>query len=146
MEIYSTSIDYNDKLEDTILFFKTVQNKLHFAVTGETAAEIIYSRVDASKDNMGLTLWKGENVQLDDTKIAKNYLSKDEITSLNKIVTIYLDHAEEMAKENIPMHMSGWKKVLDDFLKFERKDILNGPGKISHQLAMQKATKEYEKN
>lgn len=145
LEIYSTSIDYNDKLEDTILFFKTVQNKLHFAVTGETAAEIIYSRVDALKDNMGLTSWKGDNVQLDDVKIAKNYLSKDEITSLNKIVTMYLDHAEEMAKENIPMHMSDWKKVLDDFLKFERKDILNGPGKISHQLAIQKAIKEYEK-
>ncbi|MBQ8292362.1 MAG: virulence RhuM family protein [Bacilli bacterium] len=145
LEIYSTSIDYNNKLADTILFFKTVQNKLHYAVSGETAAEIIYTRADASKDNMGLTTWKGESVQIDDVKIAKNYLSKEEITSLNKIVTMYLDHAEEMAKEGIPMHMSDWKKVLDEFLKFERKDILIGPGKISHQLAIQKATKEYEK-
>lgn len=145
LEIYSTSIDYSDKLEDTILFFKTVQNKLHYAVSGETAAEIIYSRADASKDNMGLTSWKGESIQLDDVKIAKNYLTKEEITSLNKIVTMYLDHAEEMANEGIPMHMSDWKKVLDEFLKFERKDILNGPGQISHQLAVQKAIKEYEK-
>ncbi len=145
LEIYSTSIDYDNNLEESILFFKTVQNKLHYAVSGETAAEIIYSRADASKDNMGLTTWKGISVQKDDVKIAKNYLSKDEITSLNKIVTMYLDHAEEMAKEGIPMHMSDWRKVLDEFLKFERKDILEGAGKISHQLAIQKALKEYEK-
>lgn len=144
IEIYSTSIDYSSNDEDTKLFFKTVQNKLHYAVSGETAAEIIYLRADASKDNMGLTSWEGNKVRKSDVVVAKNYLSKEEISSLNKIVTMYLDYAEEMAKENIPMHMSDWIKVLDEFLKFNRKDILEGAGKISNAIAKQKALKEYE--
>ena len=145
LEIYSTSIDYNQKDEETLLFFKTVQNKLHYAISGETAAELIYHRSDSTKDNMGLTSWSGNRVQKADVTVAKNYLSKEELDSLNQIVNMYLDHAERMAKSNIPMHMSDWKEALDEFLKFERADILEGPGKISHKLAEQKALKEYEK-
>ena len=145
LEIYSTSIDYNQKDEETLLFFKTVQNKLHYAISGETAAELIYYRSDSTKDNMGLTSWSGNRVQKVDVTVAKNYLSKEELDSLNQIVNMYLDHAERMAKSNIPMHMSDWKEALDEFLKFERADILEGPGKISHKLAEQKALKEYEK-
>ena len=145
LDIYSTSIDYNKNDEQTIQFFKTVQNKLHYAISGETAAELIYYRADATKDNMGLTSWRGEHVQKADVTVAKNYLSKEEIDSLNQIVNMYLDHAERMAKSNIPMHMSDWIKALDEFLKFERADILVGTGKISHTLAEQKAHKEYEK-
>ena len=144
LEIYSTSIDYNEKDEETLLFFKTVQNKLHYAISGETAAELIYHRSDSTKDNMGLTSWSGNRVQKVDVTVAKNYLSKEELDSLNQIVNMYLDHAERMAKSNIPMHMSDWKEALDEFLKFERADILEGPGKISHKLAEQKALKEYE--
>ena len=144
LEIYSTSIDYNQKDEETLLFFKTVQNKLHYAISGETAAELIYHRSDSTKDNMGLTSWSGNRVQKVDVTVAKNYLSKEELDSLNQIVNMYLDHAERMAKSNIPMHMSDWKEALDEFLKFERADILEGPGKISHKLAEQKALKEYE--
>ena len=144
LDIYSTSIDYNKNDEQTIEFFKTVQNKLHYAISGETAAELIYHRADATKDNMGLTSWRGEHVQKGDVTIAKNYLSKEEIDSLNQIVNMYLDHAERMAKSNIPMHMSDWIEALDEFLKFERADILVGAGKISHALAEQKAHKEYE--
>ena len=145
LEIYSTSIDYNQKDEETLLFFKTVQNKLHYAISGETAAELIYHRSDSTKDNMGLTSWSGNRVQKVDVTVAKNYLSKEELDSLNQIVNMYLDHAERMAKSNIPMHMSDWKEALDEFLKFERADILEGPGKISNKLAEQKALKEYEK-
>jgi hypothetical protein len=144
-EIYATSVDYDSHDEKTLEFYQTIQNKMHYAVSGHTAAEIVYSRSDATKDNMGLTSWTGERVQKDDVTIAKNYLSKEEIDSLNKIVSMYLDHAEEMAKEHIPMHMSDWKDALDEFLKFERKDILQGPGKISAKLAEQKALKEYDK-
>ena len=145
LDIYSTSVDYNANDEQTISFFKTVQNKLHFAISGETAAEIVYHRADAEKDNMGLTSWSGEHVQKSDVIIAKNYLSKEEIDSLNQIVNMYLDHAERMAKSAIPMHMSDWVSALDEFLRFERADILTGSGKISHALAVQKAHKEYEK-
>ena len=145
LEIYSTSIDYNQNDEETLLFFKTVQNKLHYAISGETAAELIYHRADSKKDNMGLTSWSGARVQKVDVTIAKNYLSKEELDSLNQILNMYLDHAERMAKANIVMHMSDWKEALDEFLKFERADILEGPGKISHKLAEQKALKEYEK-
>jgi hypothetical protein len=145
LDIYSTSVDYNANDEQTISFFKTVQNKLHFAISGETAAEIVYHRADAEKDNMGLTSWRGEHVQKPDVTIAKNYLSKEEIDSLNQIVNMYLDHAERMAKSAIPMHMSDWVSALDEFLRFERADILTGSGKISHALAVQKAHKEYEK-
>ena len=145
LDIYSTSVDYNANDEQTISFFKTVQNKLHFAISGETAAEIVYHRADAEKDNMGLTSWSGEHVQKSDVTIAKNYLSKEEIDSLNQIVNMYLDHAERMAKSAIPMHMSDWVSALGEFLRFERADILTGSGKISHALAVQKAHKEYEK-
>lgn len=144
MEIYSTSIDYNKDIDETILFFKSVQNKLHYAISGETAAEIIYNRVDSQKDNMGLTSWNGTSVQKRDVVTAKNYLNKEEMQGLEKIVTMYLDYAEEMAKDEVPMYMADWQLVLDEFLKFNRKDILTGSGKISHVLANQKALKEYE--
>lgn len=144
LDIYSTSVDYNKDDAQTLLFFKTVQNKLHYAVSGETAAELIYNRADASKANMGLTSWMGKHVQKPDVSVAKNYLSKEELDSLNQIVNMYLDHAERMAQSKIPMHMSDWITVLDEFLKFERADILVGAGKISHALAVQKANKEYE--
>ena len=145
-DIYSScSIDYDKDAEITQTFFKTVQNKLHYAISGETAAELIYHRVDSTNENMGLTSWDGARVQKVDVTIAKNYLSKEELDSLNQIVNMYLDHAERMAKSNVVMHMSDWKEVLDEFLKFERADILEGPGKISHKLAEQKALKEYEK-
>lgn len=138
LDIYSTSVDYNANDEQTISFFKTVQNKLHFAISGETAAEIVYHRADAEKDNMGLTSWSGEHVQKSDVIIAKNYLSKEEIDSLNQIVNMYLDHAERMAKSAIPMHMSDWVSALDEFLRFERADILTGSGKFSHALRYRK--------
>ncbi len=144
LEIYATSIDYNSKDEKSIEFFKIVQNKLHYAVSGETSAEIIYDRADSNKDNMGLTSFAGSKVQKDDVVIAKNYLNQREITALNRIVTMYLDYAEEMASAGVPMHMNDWIKVLDEFLKFNRKDILIGSGKISHAIAVQKALKEYE--
>ena len=145
LDIYSTSVDYNKNDEQTIAFFRTVQNKLHYAISGETAAELVYHRADSKKDNMGLTSWRGEHVQKADVTIAKNYLSREEIDSLNQIVNMYLDHAERMAASGIPMHMSDWIVALDEFLKFERADILKGAGKISHALAEQKAYKEYEK-
>lgn len=144
LEIYATSIDYDAKDEKSKEFFKIVQNKMHYAISGETAAEIIYDRSDATKDNMGLTSFAGNKVQKEDVTIAKNYLNQEEVKALNRIVTMYLDYAEEMANESVPMHMNDWINVLDEFLKFNRKEILVGSGKISHAIAAQKALKEYE--
>jgi len=117
---------------------------MHYAICGEIAAEIIFNRADVAKDNMGLTSWEGNIVKKEDVNNAKNYLSNNELKSLEKIVTMYLDHAEEMANEHIPMHMKDWTNALDGFLKFKRKDLLIEAGKISHSLAQQKAFKEYE--
>ncbi len=144
LDIFSTSVDYDPKSETSILFFKTVQNKMYWAAHGHTAAEIIKERADAGKDFMGLTTFNGDYPLLEDAVIAKNYLSKEELDVLNRIVTLYLDFAELQALEQHAMTMDDWVKELDYFLKMTRKDILNGPGLVSHQEALEHARKEYE--
>lgn len=143
--IYATSIDYDKDNEKTKLFFKTVQNKMHYSVHSHTAAEIINSRADATKDNMGLTSWKGAIVRKGDVDIAKNYLSKDELEALNRIVVMYLDYAEDMAKQHIPMHMADWENKLNDFLKFYGRKILDNAGSVTAEEAKNKAYAEYQK-
>lgn len=143
--IYATSIDYDKDNEKTKLFFKTVQNKMHYSVHSHTAAEIINSRADATKDNMGLTSWKGAIVRKGDVDIAKNYLSKDELEALNRIVVMYLDYAEDMAKQHIPMHMTDWENKLNDFLKFYGRKILDNAGSVTAEEAKNKAYAEYQK-
>ena len=123
----------------------TVQNKLHFTIHGHTAAELIEQRADASKDNMGLTTWKGEKVRKGDITVAKNYLTEKEIKSLNRIVTMYPDYAEDQAERRNPMYMKDWEEKLNAFLKFNERDILTGAGSISHEVAKELAEKEYEK-
>lgn len=143
--IYATSIDYDKDNEKTKFFFKTVQNKMHYSVHSHTAAEIINSRADATKDNMGLTIWKGAIVRKGDVDIAKNYLSKDELEALNRIVVMYLDYAEDMAKQHIPMHMADWENKLNDFLKFYGRKILDNAGSVTAEEAKNKAYAEYQK-
>ncbi len=145
LEIYALSIDYDPRVEMTQEFFKTVQNKMHYSVHGHTAAEIIYERADAQKDFMGLTTWIGAMPKKTDAEIAKNYLSQEEITTLNRIVSLYLDFAELQAEEHRPMYMKDWIAILDDFLRISRKDILTHAGRISAQLAKAKADAEYDK-
>ena len=144
-DIYALSIDYDGKSEEAKNFFATVQNKLHFAIHGYTAAELIEQRADASKDNMGLTTWKGDKVRKGDITVAKNYLTEKEIKSLNRIVTMYLDYAEDQAERRNPMYMKDWEEKLNAFLKFNERDILTGAGSISHEVAKELAEKEYEK-
>jgi len=145
LEIYALSIDYDPRVEMTQKFFKTVQNKMHYSVHGHTAAEIIYERADAQKDFMGLTTWSGAMPTKPEAEIAKNYLTQDEIKSLNRIVSLYLDFAEMQAEEHRPMYMKDWINILDDFLRISRKDILTHAGKISAKLAKEKADTEYDK-
>lgn len=145
LEIYALSIDYDPRAEYTQLFFKTVQNKMHYAVHGHTAAEIIYDRADAQKDFMGLTTWTGVMPKKSDAEFAKNYLSEDEIDTLNRIVSLYLDFAELQAKEHKPMYMKDWIAKLDDFLKLSGKDLLTHAGTISAEIAKAKADSEYAK-
>ena len=145
LEIYALSIDYDPRVEMTQKFFKTVQNKMHYSVHGHTAAEIIYERADANKDFMGLTSWIGAMPTKTEAEIAKNYLTHDEINSLNRIVSLYLDFAQMQAEEHRPMYMKDWISILDDFLKISRKDILTHAGKISAKLAKEKADMEYDK-
>ena len=145
LEIYALSIDYDPRVEMTQKFFKTVQNKMHYSVHGHTAAEIIYERADAEKDFMGLTTWSGAMPTKPETEIAKNYLTHEEIKSLNRIVSLYLDFAEMQAEEHRPMYMKDWINILDDFLRISRKDILTHAGKISAKLAKEKADQEYDK-
>lgn len=148
-DIYAQcSIDYNPKSETTITFYKTVQNKLHWAITGKTASEIIVNRSDADKENMGLTIWKNSpkgKILKSDISIAKNYLLEKEVSELNRLVELYLNFAELQAERNIPMKMVEWIEILDSFLKINRYDILSNAGKISHQKALEKSAKEYEK-
>jgi len=148
-DIYAQcSIDYNPKSETTITFYKTVQNKLHWAITGKTASEIIVNRSDAEKNNMGLTTWKNSpkgKILKSDTLIAKNYLSEKEISELNRLVELYLNFAELQAERNIPIKMNEWTEILDSFLKINRYEILTNAGKISHQKAVEISAKEYEK-
>jgi len=144
LEIYATSIDYNPENELSIIFFKTVQNKMHWAAHKHTASEIIYERVDSNKDNLGLISWKGSRITRKDTEIAKNYLTENEVDALNKIVMAYLDIAEVHALNQEPMYMKEWLQTIDDYLKMTRRDILENAGKISHKLAIEKVHKEYE--
>ena len=143
LDIFATSIDYDPKLEVSQKFFKTVQNKMHWVTHGHTAAEIIVERANAKKDFMGLTTFDGDYPTKEDAEIAKNYLSKDELDTLNRIVSLYLDFAELMAKEEKPMTMNDWIEQLDYFLKMSRKDILTGSGTVSHIKALEHARKEY---
>ncbi|WP_304315244.1 virulence RhuM family protein [Phocaeicola plebeius] len=145
LEIYALSIDYDPRTEATMQFFKTVQNKMHYSVHGHTAAEIIYERANAEKDFMGLTSWTGALPKRTDAEIAKNYLSSDELDTLNRIVSLYLDFAELQAKSHKPMYMKDWIQKLDDFLKLSGKELLSHAGKISAELAKQKADTEYDK-
>ena len=145
LEIYALSIDYDPRVEMTQKFFKTVQNKMHYSVHGHTAAEIIYERADAEKDFMGLTTWSGAMPSKPEAEIAKNYLTHEEVKSLNRIVSLYLDFAEMQAEEHRPMYMKDWINILDDFLRISRKDILTHAGKISAKLAKEKADHEYDK-
>lgn len=145
LEIYATSIDYDPKSESSILFFKQVQNKMHWAAHKHTAAEIIYQRADADKNNMGLTAWAGKEIKRSDVEVAKNYLNEKEIDALNKIVTAYLDIAEVHALNQEPMYMKDWLETIDDYLKMTRRDILTTKGMVTHKQALEKAHGEYEK-
>lgn len=145
LEIYALSIDYDPRAEATQLFFKTVQNKMHFSAHGHTAAEIIYERADADKDFMGLTTWTGVLPKRTDAEVAKNYLSADELDTLNRIVSLYLDFAELQAKSHQPMYMKDWIQKLDDFLKLSGKELLTHAGRISAEIAKQKADMEYDR-
>ena len=144
-DIYATSVDYNPDAEITQKFFATIQNKLHFAIHGMTAAELISKRADAEKENMGLTSWKGDKVRKRDVTVAKNYLSGKELKSLNRIVTMYLDYAEDQAERQRPMYMKDWTDKLNAFLQFNERDILENAGKVSKVVADKIATQEYEK-
>lgn len=142
------SIDYDAQSELTVNFYKTVQNKLHWAITGNTAAEIIDKRADVAKPNMGLTTWKNSpdgKILKSDTEIAKNYLSEKEIRELNRLVELYLNFAELQAERNISTKMKEWVEILDSFLKLNRYELLNNSGSISHNQAMSKAETEYQK-
>ena len=145
LEIYATSIDYNPKAESSVQFFKQVQNKMHWAAHKHTAAEVIYQRADANKDNMGLTTWSGKRIKLSDVEVAKNYLDEKELDALNKIVTAYLDIAEVHALNQEPMYMKDWLETIDDYLRMTRRDILTTKGKVTHQQALEKAHSEYER-
>ena len=147
-DIYTTSIDYDPKSPTTIKFFKKVQNKMHYAVSQQTAAETIYNRADSRKEHMGLTSWKKApygKVLETDVIVAKNYLSKEELESLERIVSAFLDLAEDRAKRNIPMTMEDWANRIDKFLLADDRDILKDAGKISHEIAEEKALAEFEK-
>lgn len=145
LDIYATSIDYDPKTEDSKCFFTVVQNKMHWATHGHTAAEIIYTRANAEKTNMGLTSWSGKKPRKADAEIAKNYLNAEELNVLNLIVSLYLDFAELQALSRKPMYMKDWIAKLDDFLKMTSRDILSHAGKISHEKALDKARVEYSK-
>jgi hypothetical protein len=143
-DIYSTSVDYDPTLDVSITFFKTVQNKMHWAITGKTAAEIIADRADSNQPNMGLTNWRGSKVRKQDVSIAKNYLNEDELAALKNLVEQYLVFAEGQAMRRIPMYMKDWIEKLHGFLNLNDREILTHAGKISHELAQQKAETEYE--
>ncbi len=141
-DIYATSVDYDPTDEQSILFFKTVQNKVHYAITGNTAAEIVAQRADSSKPNMGLTNWRGAKPTKDEVSIAKNYLAEDELLLLNNLVEQYLIFAEGQAMRRVPMYMKDWIEKLHGFLKLNDRDILKDAGKVSHELAKELAEKQ----
>lgn len=144
----ATSVDYNKDSDEAYTFFKIVQNKLHYAITGKTAAELIFERADSNKANMGLTTWKESPdglIYKYDVSIAKNYLKKEELEKLNDLTNLFLDVAETEAKEQKAMTMNKWIEVADDLLKYRKKKVLKDAGKVSHEQALEKANKEYEK-
>jgi len=144
-DIYATSVDYDPTNEISITFFKTVQNKMHWAITGMTAAEIIHDRADAGKPNMGLTNWRGEKVRKGDVTIAKNYLKSDELSALNNLVEQYLVFAEGQAMRRVKMYMKDWIEKLNGFLSLNDRNILNDAGQISHEIAKELAETQYDK-
>ena len=144
-EIYATSIDYDPTQPESIEFFQTVQNKMHWAITGQTAAEIIHARADSAKSNMGLTSWRGAKVRKEDVTIAKNYLNEQELAALNNLVEQYLVFAEGQAMRRMPMHMRDWIAKLHAFLTINDRNILTHAGQISHQMAKELAEAEYDK-
>ena len=143
LDLYATSVDYNPKAEESIQFFKIVQNKLHYAAHGHTAAEVIFDRVDADKPFMGLTTFAGEHPTRNDIMVAKNYLNEDELDTLNHLVSAYLDLAELQALRRKPMYMRDWIARLDDYLRMTDSEVLQNAGKVSHALAEQKAKEDY---
>lgn len=143
-DIYATSVDYDPTLDTSILFFKTLQNKVHWAIKGHTAAEIIHERADSDLANMGLTNWRGTKVRKQDVVNAKNYLNEDELLALNNLIEQYLVFAEGQAMRRIVMSMGDWATKLDGFLSLNDRDILNHAGKVSHQMAKQLAEQEYD--
>lgn len=145
LDIYATSIDYDPSTEMSRRFFQIVQNKMHWAAHGHTAAEVIAARADARKPHMGLTSWAGVRPAREDIEVAKNYLSAEELDTLNRIVTMYLDFAELQALSRRPMYMKDWIVKLDEFLKVSERDILTHAGRVSHEAALEKARDEYEK-
>ena len=145
LDIYATSVDYSPKAEETALFFKTVQNKMLFAVTGHTAAELVKDRANALLPMMGMTSFKGKRPTLAEAKVAKNYLNEEELDTLNHLVSAYLDLAELQAMRRKPMSMKDWNARLDDYLRMTESEVLQNAGKVSHDLAEQKAKEEYQK-
>jgi hypothetical protein len=144
-DIYKLAVDYDPQAEATLEFFKIVQNKLHFAISGKTAAELIADRADAGQPNMGLTAWKGAKVRKGDVTVAKNYLNNEEMDGLNRIVGMYLDYAEDQAKRHRQVFMRDWRTKLDAFLQFNERDILTNAGTVSKAVADQLALEQYEK-
>lgn len=142
LEIYATSIDYDPSAEASVQFFKQVQNKMHWAAHKHTAAEVVYQRADAEKENMGLTSWEGKHIKRSDTEIAKNYLTRTELDALNKIVSAYLDIAEVRALAHEPMYMKDWLETIDDYLKMTRRDILTTKGRVTHKQAIDKGKRQ----
>jgi hypothetical protein len=145
LDIYATSMDYDPKTEDSKKFFATVQNKMHWAAHGQTSAEVINTRADSQKTNMGLTSWIGKYPRITDAEIAKNYLNIDELNILNRLVSMYLDFAELQALSHNPMSMKDWIVKLDDFLRVSAREILSHAGTVSHEAALNKARTEYAK-
>ena len=143
-DIYKLAVDYDPRAEETLEFFKVVQNKLHFAISGKTAAELIAERADASKANMGLTSWKGAKVRKTDVFVAKNYLNEKEIKGLDRIVGMYLDYAEDQAKLHRQIFMRDWRAKLDAFLKFNEREILANAGKMTKEIADKLANEQYD--
>jgi len=144
-DIYATSVDYDPTLNISIDFFKTVQNELHWAITGQTAAEIISLRADSSKENMGLTNWRGDKIRKTDVSIAKNYLNENELSALNNLVEQYLIFAQGQAQRRIPMYMNDWIEKLNGFLTLNDREILNNAGSISHEIGKENAERKYRK-
>lgn len=142
-DLYALSVDYDPKGEQTFEFFQIVQNKLHWAVTGKTAAELIAERANALEPNMGLTSWRGTKVRQTDVTVAKNYLNAAEIDELNRFVVMYLDYAEDQARRHRPLYMRDWRAKLDAFLRFNERQVLESPGKVSMEVARSLAVEEY---